>query len=334
MALKQTTEGPTGYGHHALSMSRPSSAPVIPGPKSTVPLAAVAGATSQAAPLLSRTLSSIGRLGLEPSLLAQEPQSYRNAIMGIKASPGTGAGAAGFTPRPTQSTISSQGLPSSSSSTSSAHPPRIAARKDDASMNPCFSFGPGRPDSLHNLHQWAAQPPFHLRDSMQSGSSSLQSQCAMPEEFPHLDIINDLLDEDRIVGRAVFNEYQHHRDFHHMNQQYVCPGDLVTADVDPLNSACHFDLPDYYYDELSQMVYDSFMPFQGFGDLQPLQLDFGYGNSMDALFQNQWPVGGADLSLLNFGSALDGNGYAYQFPEYSGCDVGGYNMMYQPANGI
>lgn len=150
---------------------------------------------------------------------------------------------------------------------------------------------------------------------------------AMPDEFPHLDIINDLLDEDQIIGSAAFN----HDDFHPINQQYSFPADLVTSISQ--NNAYLFDTPDdYYYDEVSQMIYDSFVPLHGFGDLQPLQLDFsGYDNGMDGLAQSQWPVGGADL--MNFSGMMNASGYVYPLPEYSGCNVGGYNMMYQPANG-
>ena len=342
-ALKHTTQAMTSTTQRASPMSRPSSAPVIPGPKPTVPLVS----TSQTVPLLSRTLSSISRLDWEPSVLPQtfEPQSYRNAIMGIKTA--TGASTTGLTPRlalssSTQSMSSSQ-APSSSSSSSSAHPLQTSARKDQTSVNPGFSSGSGRSQSMHNRHRWIDQSQCHMIDGIRIGNnsdsvvSSRQSQVVMPDEFPHLDIINDLLDEDhRNVGRATFSGYHYHDDFHSMNQQYAFPGDMIPADIDSLNGSYPFDLPDYYYDELSQMVYDSFVPFHEFGDMQPLPpVDFSvYGNGMDALLQNQWPMNSADLSVLDFGSTMDVNGYTYQLPDYSTCGLGGYNMMYQPANGI
>jgi len=342
-ALNHTTQAMTTTTQRASSMSRPLSAPVIPGPKRTVPLVS----TSQTVPLLSRTQSSISRLDSEPSSLPQifEPQSYRNAIMGIKTA--TRVMPTGFTLRPalsssTQSTTSSQ-APSSSSS-SSGHPPQTYVRRDQTSYNPGFSSGSGRPQSLHNRHRWIDQSQCQVKDGIQIGNnsdsavvSSRQSQGVMPDEFPHLDIINDLLDDDhQNVGRATFDGYRHHDDFHFMNQQYAFPGDMVPADIDSLNGSYPFDLPDCYYDELSQMVYDSSMPFHGFSDMQPLPpVDFPvYGNGMDALLQNQWPINSADLSVLDFGGAMDVNGYAYQLPGYSTCGLGGYNMMYQPANGI
>lgn len=340
-SLKHTTEVVTSAMPEASSLSRPSSASGIAGPKPTVPFVSA----SQRVPQFSRTLGSIGGLDSEPSFFAQtfEPQSYRNAIMGVKTA--TGSSSTGFPPRAslnlsTHSSASSQGT--SSSSSSSVHVFRATARKNETATDTGFSFGSVRVESLHEPYQWIARSPSHVEDIVQGGDnletvvSSRLSQGAMPDEFPHLDIINDLLDEDRIVGGGAFNGYQHQDDFHPINQQYSFPGDLLTSEIDSLNNSYQYDVPDeYYYDEMSQMVYDSFVPFHAFGDLQPLQLDFsGYGNGMDGLLQNQWPVSSADLSILNYGSTVGANGYSYQLPEYSSCGVGGYNMMYQPSNGI
>ncbi|ONK59643.1 uncharacterized protein A4U43_C08F8730 [Asparagus officinalis] len=267
-ALKHTSQAMSSTTR-ASSMSRPSSTPVVQGPKTTVPLVT----TSQAMPSLSRALSSLGHLDSELSFLPQsfEPQSYRNVIMGIKTI--TNPSTSGLTPRPSlsssiQTTAFSQ--PSSSSSSSSFQ----------TSVNPGIA--------LHNQHRW--------NDHM------------MPDEFPHLDIINDLLDEDhRTVGRTTLNNYHQHDDFHSVNQQYC-----FTTDIDSMNASFQFGLSDCYYDELSQMIYDC--GFNGFG--------------MDSLLQSQWPINSGDLSVLNI------NGYAYPLSEYSARGLDGYNMMYQRANGL
>lgn len=334
--LKQTSQAMTSTTYQASSMSRPSSAPVITGPKPTAPLCS----PSQTMPLLTRTLSSTSRLDSESSFSAQtfEAQSYRNATMGIRTA--TSACTSGFTPQSSssssmQSTSFSQ--PSSSSSFFSSHPSEEAARKDPGSIKPSIIFGSRRPDFRHNPHQRTDQFYSHVNDNLRISNNSepvislRQSQGVMPDEFPHLDIINDLLDEDhRMAGTATFDGYHHHDDFHSMNLQHPLQGDLVTTGIDYLNGSCQFDMPDYYYNELSQMVYDSFMPLHGISDVQPLPLDFSvYGNDMDAVLQSQWPIDGADLSVLNFGNAVDVNEYPYQL-----CGVGGYNMMYQPANGL
>lgn len=340
--LKHTCQAMAGVTHQASSMSQSSSGPIVPGPKPTV----APVSPPQTMPSLMSTLSSTSRSDSEPSFSAQtsEPQSYRNATMGIRTA--TGASTSGLNPRSssnssTQSSALTQ--PSSSSSSSLSPLSQAAASKDQSSFNQGIIFGSCRPGVLHNSHQRTDQFHSHVNDTTRISSncesviSLRQSQGVMPDEFPHLDIINDLLDEDhRMVGRATFDGYHHHDDFHSMNQQYAFQGNLVTTDIDCLNASCQFDLPDYYYDELSQMVHDSFMPFHGISDMQPLPLDFSiYGNGMDALLQNQWPIDRANLAAPIFGSTIDVNGYPFQLPEYSACGLNGYDMMYhQPANGL
>lgn len=300
-ALKHTSEATSNDMHQPPSMSRPSSAPVIPAPKPTIPLVS----TSQPAPQL-------GRLDPKPSLFTQnfEPQSYRNAAMGIKTA--MGSSTAGFASGPA---LSSSAPPATSSQAPSSFSPI-------SSFHPGFSFATGNQD------RWTAQPLLHFRDNLRNGKnlepvgSSRQTHGAMPDEFPHIDIINDLLNEDLIVGMTTSNGHQRHDDFHPMNQQYVAPGNFVTTEVDPMINPYQFNIPvpDEYY-------YDSFVPLQGFGDSQFLQPDFvGYDNG---LIRNPWPVNGADL--LSFGGVIGANGYAYPLPEYS---ANGFNMMFQPANGI
>ncbi|XP_014513500.1 MATH domain-containing protein At5g43560 isoform X1 [Vigna radiata var. radiata] len=349
-------------------MSRPSSAPLVPGgPR---PTAAVVSMV-QTAPLLARSVSATGRLGPDPSPATHSyvPQSYRNAMMG----------------NPAVSTAASLPHCSSSSGVNSTpgysqpqvvSSPLFLSRSSDkldsnASQSGVpFSMisrdvlqnGPNWIDSSHreasrNLHY---EPPSRLNDvqnlelykpvdsrSLGNVSSEFpactsrrQNQGGLVDEFPHLDIINDLLDEEHVTGKAAKASSAFHSlndGPQLLNRQFTFPGDLGTNDdLGSSTSSCRFERSRSYQDARFQQGYSS-SGGRHF-DMQPDYLPqtastlSSYGNGkVDGLTPNQWQVAGSDLSYLGMRNTENSYSYYQDYPNMA-CGVNGYTV-FRPSNG-
>ncbi|KAL1184171.1 hypothetical protein V6Z11_A01G026700 [Gossypium hirsutum] len=167
-------------------MSSPSSAPQISSLRPTAPVVSMVQTTA----VLSRSVSAAGCLG--PSTTPATscvPQSYRNAL-GNHVAPGSSH-------------------PKFSSSVAYSQPPalvpapvyipRSSERMDPNSVQPGFPFGMVIRDCLPNAPGWMESSQ---RDATTSCTTGRQTQGVFADEFPHLDIINDLLDEEHNVGRV------------------------------------------------------------------------------------------------------------------------------------
>ncbi|XP_020095243.1 MATH domain-containing protein At5g43560-like isoform X2 [Ananas comosus] len=308
--------------------SRPLSAPLIPAPRPYIPTVSMV----QAAPQLSRSRSAAGRLGNNdpsPSAPSYFPQSYRNAIMGNMATTGT------TSPAMSQGVAYSHSSTSVSSASTSVLQSQISSRSDQSSLRPGFTFGSVRPDALNNQNCWIDNEKFGLNilSDMEGLSIYGESQHKrLPpqnfpnytDEFPHLDIINDLLDEEQSNGR-LHHDYNHQQSF---SRQYSLPA----------SSSGQFDQAEQCYESISR-AFDSCTGglVHGLreGHFSPLDLSMYPDGQIDGVMQNQWLYGpGADLSMLNLGAG-DANGYPYQqLGEYSNLTTGveGYSI-YRPAGG-
>ncbi|OAY82524.1 MATH domain-containing protein, partial [Ananas comosus] len=306
--------------------SRPLSAPLIPAPRPYIPTVSMV----QAAPQLSRSRSAAGRLGNNdpsPSAPSYFPQSYRNAIMGNMATTGT------TSPAMSQGVVYSHSSTSVSSASTSVLQSQISSRSDQSSLRPGFTFGSVRPDALNNQNCWIDNEKFGLNilSDMEGLSIYGESQHKrLPpqnfpnytDEFPHLDIINDLLDEEQSNGR-LHHDYNHQQSF---SRQYSLPA----------SSSGQFDQAEQCYESISR-AFDSCTGglVHGLreGHFSPLDLSMYPDGQIDGVMQNQWLYGpGADLSMLNLGAG-DANGYPYQqLGEYSNLTTGveGYSI-YRPA---
>ena len=360
-AEKHPTPTKNTMAQQAAGMSRPSSAPLIPAPRPTVPVVS----TVQTAPLLSRSVSAAGRLGTDPTPSAPPfvPQSYRNAITGKND---TAAIPSGF--------IRSALTPSSQAFVSSivALPPHTSARKEQALVRPGLTFGSTKQEALQSQYQPrddCSHPEpssssntgyynsnlvsgikrMNIHGELQAGKqysgavpSSVMSsppQVMASDEFPHLDIINDLLDEDKSIAKAAANFHYHHhphhqRHHHSFNQHYSFSGD---TDIGSFSGPSHLDQTEHYHDDGEfQRIYgsSSSRPPHGLRDGQYSQVDLSaYANGqLQGVIRNQWPYSAPDLSMLSLGSATDAGGYSYQLPDYSN-GVNGY-MYTRPGNGL
>ncbi|CAD5169718.1 unnamed protein product [Musa acuminata subsp. malaccensis] len=345
-ALKQNTQAKINGPHQFNATSRPYSAPLIPAPRPTVPIPSAV----QAVPLLSRSVSAAGRLGNDPSPTAPSfvPQSYRNAIIGKR-----GSCLNDDTTSCSQSVAYSHS-PSMFLSSTSMLPPQTPTRMDHPSLRHGLTFGCLKPEVVHSQHL-GRDDSYHesSSSSSQSFGSSLGDnmgklnvygkslaqkypaesasrvtpyhvQGTVGDEFPHLDIINDLLDDEQNVGRTARSPQ------YAFSRQFSFPGNLSSADTGSLGSSGQFEQLDQYYDEGFHRGYGaSNNPPEGLRDGRMQQMDLlAYANrQFDGLMRNQQPYGITDLSMLGLRDA-DVNGYSYQLQDYFA--RGGNGYLYRP----
>ena len=364
-AIPKPTE--KASAQQAPMMSRPSSAPLIPGPRATAPVVTVV----HTSPLLARSVSAAGRLGPDPSPATHSyaPQSYRNAIMGNHVAPSS----AGYVHL---STSTSGMSPSSAFSLASAmvsspmFVPHNSDRLDSNAVRSSFPFGMVTRDVLSNSPQWGVEASqreavrsMHYNSSLLNevqdlykkpirGSTSEAltgefSACTsgrqlqgFVEDFPHLDIINDLLDDENIVGisardNSMFRSLGNGPSL--LNRQFSLPGDMgvMAGDVgSSTSSCCRFERTRSYHDGGFQRGYSSSIShYEPAMDFIPpsTQQQQHLNGQIDGLVPNWRPA--SDLSLLGT-RALDFDGYQYLNAEYSNMAQGinGYNV-YRPSDG-
>ncbi|KAK4478169.1 hypothetical protein RD792_017451 [Penstemon davidsonii] len=321
-------------------MSRPLSAPLTPGPR---PPAVSMVSMVQTAPILARSVSAAGRLGPEPSPSAVHyiPQSYRNAIMGNHV---------------TGSSSDYAQNHSSNAVVNASHSYTPTSRMDQNPMNSSFSFGMvnNQHDMLQNGHLWLDRPQMDhhhatLLNDMQSydlykpPASGRQSHHVMGDEFPHLDIINDLLDDEHVIGivggGSSNSGYQNYNNGpHHMNRQFSFPGGEpgMSSGVGPSTSSCRYERTHSYHDNNGfQHGYGaSGNPYDMIPQANPRPFLNG---PIDGLMPNQqWQMGGSDLPPYMNLRSTDNDGYSYHhMPEYPNLGVGvnGYKV-FRPSNGL
>lgn len=350
--------------------SRPSSAPLVPGPRPTAPVVSMV----QTAPPLSRSVSAAGRLGPDPSPASHSyvPQSYRNAIMGNSV-----ASAAASLPHSNTSTSGVSSSPGFSQSPALVSPsiflPQGSDRMDSNSDHSSVPFGMITQDVLQNGPQWVEcsqtdgtrsmhyDPPSPLNDvqnldlykpvhsrslgnipaEFPACTTGRHAQGLLADEFPHLDIINDLLDDEHNIGNvaeassASFHPLSNGPQL--LNRQFTFPPDLGSCDdLGSSTSSCRFERSrSYHQDHGFQRGYSSSSSrhFDSLRDYIPQGSTLPYVNGqVDGLVPNQWQLAGSDLSFLGMRNT-ENDGYPY-YPDYSNmaCGVNGYTV-FRPSNG-
>ncbi|CAH8251118.1 unnamed protein product [Arabidopsis lyrata] len=183
----------------ATTISRPSSAPIIPAMQ---PAPIAVSSSVQATTSLPRSVSSAGRLGRDPSLHNQQtytPHSYKHAIVGNSL-----GSSSSFNHHQNSHGVVPTTLPSSSysqtptSSYQSSFPYSqdglLWTGRSSNSVNMGMNNNPYSPAVTSN----------RSLNHMDIQIAQQQAQSLMTDEFPHLDIINDLL-EDEQCSNMVFN---------------------------------------------------------------------------------------------------------------------------------
>ncbi|CAN0904380.1 TNF receptor-associated factor homolog 1b [Linum grandiflorum] len=335
-------------------VSRPSSAPLVPGPRPATPVVSM---PLTSAPI-SRSVSATGRLGPDPTMTSQSyiPQSYRNAIVGNSAV----RTSTSFSSSPSSPSI---GMNMSAAPTMvSAYVPQSSERAD---LNAVRPFAMMTRDVFQNGHQWMESPRRDPSRSMQcdSSSSSLfneiqnldlhnrahsssrdqyhpaelpsstyrrQNQGVSTDEFPHLDIINDLLDDEH-VGAVAAQGFRSYSNGPHLSRQLSFPSDLgASGDLcSSSSSSCRFERPRSYQEGVYQRGYSSVGgPYDTARDYVPHLAPYANGQ-IDSMISNEWQFStSTDFSLAGMRNA-EGDGLPYFSPDYPS---NGYTM-YRPSNG-
>ncbi|KAL6989835.1 hypothetical protein U1Q18_015586 [Sarracenia purpurea var. burkii] len=300
----------------------------------------------QTKPSLTRSLSAAERLGPDTSPASHSfvPPSYRNAIMGTSSS----ASSTGFTqPHSPSFTQFYTQLPELVSAPMIL--PQIPERMEP-NLQPSLSFGMNGPhhwvegpqrESIRTMHYESSsslhgRSQDHFPTEFPACTSGLQTHGILADEFPHLDIINDLLDDEHGIAKVAAWEsisFQSSSNGpHHLNRQFSFPGDIGTA---PTISSCRFERTRSYRDNGFQRRYDSLGgQFDSLPDMILQGNTWPYVNGqIDGLIPNQWQMGGSDLSSLSMRNT-DGGGYPYGVPEFSNlaCIANGYSA-FRPSNG-
>ncbi|KAJ8531485.1 hypothetical protein K7X08_026919 [Anisodus acutangulus] len=243
--------------------------------------------------------------------------------------------------------------------------PQGLERTEPSSVRPSFSYGMVNNGSLQNGLQWDnsrsmpqdhpsasngirnfdmfkavnSRTHDHLPDSLACTSGSGPQSISAADEFPHLDIINDLLNDDHGIGRTSsipdsgFQSYS--TGLQHLNHGFAFPGDIGTpVDLGPSSSSCRFERSRSYHD-VFQHNYPGGL-YDGASDMimqpDPRLIN---GHQIDGLVPNQWQMMGSDPSFLGVrNGAIDGS-HPYPVPDYSNllCGVNGYGV-FRSSNGL
>ncbi|XP_073140284.1 TNF receptor-associated factor homolog 1a-like [Henckelia pumila] len=332
-------------------MSRPLSAPIFPAPRPAVPVVSAVQTTST----LARSVSATGRLGPEATASVTQsyvPQSYRNAIIGSQV---TG-----------NSSVYRQNHSVSSVTNAPLFLPHSSDIVDSNSIRPRFPFGTvNHHDRLQNRPPWMENPqldnsrnltgdhtpplnempPYDLygpvprrsqdHPSELPASTSGRQNHVSVDEFPHIDIINELLDDEHGIGMG-YQSFKHEP--HSINRQFSFPSyhhGMSSSQV--LSSGlCRFERTRSYLDDGFQQGYGSFTRNQ-YDPIQDIRLHTGprpYLNGhIDGLTPNQWQISGEmPCSTISNG---DIDGYPYQVLDFPNHAVGinGYSV-FRPSNGL
>lgn len=161
----------------------------------------------------------------------------------------------------------------------------------------------------------------------------------LQDEFPHLDIINDLLDDEHGVGLGARTNTDYQMFPNHMSRQYSFPGDPnLSNGPGPSSSPCRFDRTRSYNDDSFQYGYGrSFDAIREMGPGSSSRASYVNGQ-VDGFMANQWQMGGSDQPLLR---NMESDGYPYHLPEYQNQNqnqnlsvgINGYPMFRPSSNG-
>ncbi|CAF2105242.1 unnamed protein product [Brassica oleracea] len=192
------------------TVTRPSSAPIIPAMR---PAPVIVSSSVQPTTPLPRS----GRLGPDSSLRNHQtytPQSYKHAIVGN--SPGSSSS---FNHHPSSHGVVPTTLPSASYTQTPAYQSSFPFGQDGSFRSRSFnSVNMG----MNNRYTPAVASNTSL-NHIDTETARQQAQSLMTDEFPHLDIINDLL-EDENCGSMVFNGSIFNSEPQLFNNQYSYHG--------------------------------------------------------------------------------------------------------------
>ncbi|XAR49016.1 hypothetical protein NMG60_11032033 [Bertholletia excelsa] len=289
-------------------MSRPLSAPVAPGPKQAV-ISMVQ--TTQ----LARSMNAAGQLGSAGFTQPHSPSTVVNSLQPPPEFPN-------FVSAPKFLSQSPE-------------------RMEPSLVKSSLSFEMLNYEQLHNdlsplrddIHKLDFYKPVRTRSQdmfaadFPACASGCQTQTALADEFPHLDIINDLLDDEHGIGKAAVASNR----AHHLNRKFMFPGRVTSSDMGTSTCSCRFERTLSGHGEWFQQG-----PFDLMHYMIPQANLQSYANEqINGSILNQWHMTGPDMGPLGMGNSMS-DAYPYHIPNYHelACSVSGSGYGgFRPSNG-
>ncbi|KAI4373914.1 hypothetical protein MLD38_011972 [Melastoma candidum] len=368
-----TTSSPTGTASnprdmakstlHVPGFSRPSSASLVPGIRPLAPQVSVVSTS----PALSRSVSAIEQLIPDPLTSSHNyvPLSYRNAIIGSSAA----STSSSMLTHPSSPSTVGKAPPYMSPQTSVTSQVMLPPSNDGMEYNgvrPRFPYGAVGQDIVQNgPTQWLEgidcksarhdiplqsdrisgdhyRSSFRSRNDLsdvQAGTSGRQSNGSTAEDFPHMDIIKELLDDD-VNGRFARmanvpfqpSGGRPHLLSRHSSFSHDVPG--ISGNLDSpspsLFEAVHRSRS-FRINGINQ-GYGFSSNFDSLSGFSPHVSSLSHANGpSDGLIHNQWRFPGSELSGLGM-KGPEEESYPF-YSNYLACSVNGGYPSFRPPNG-
>ncbi|CAO2194868.1 unnamed protein product [Urochloa humidicola] len=171
-----------------------------------------------------------------------------------------------------------------------------------------------------------------FQNEMPASFVSHQQQGPVGEEFPHIDIINDLLDEDQssvCVAVSPLNEY------HTNGLPFASGGNMEDTEMASPSNSGQFNFNNHYYDEGYRRAYDTQNALHRLRDGQLSTMDVYSNGRLDSAAPKPWPYSHPNPAV-NLG--INSNAFSQRMGAYtslaSGRVSGEYpEYLYRRANG-
>uniref|UniRef100_A0A0A9D2B4 TRAF-like superfamily protein n=1 Tax=Arundo donax TaxID=35708 RepID=A0A0A9D2B4_ARUDO len=155
-----------------------------------------------------------------------------------------------------------------------------------------------------------------------------QPQGPVAEDFPHLGIINDLLEEDHCNGSM---PESFHQDYQAFDLPFSPRGNLADLEMASVGSPGRFNSAERYYGDGFSRAYDM-SAFHGSRERQFPSMGSYYNGLSDMSASKPWLNGSPNPSII---LGVGTNGYPRQVGDYTnlGSDVNGVSVWRRHANG-
>ena len=161
-----------------------------------------------------------------------------------------------------------------------------------------------------------------FQSEMPASYVSYQQQGPVGEEFPHIDIINDLLDEDQssaCMATSPLHEY------HTSGLPFSTGGNMADSEMASVSSSGRFNSTDHYYDESYRRAYDTQNAMRRLRDGQLSTLDFYSNGRLDTTAPKPWPYSHSSPAV-NHG--INSNAFPQRMGDYTNLASGRVNGEY------
>ncbi|KAL6614405.1 hypothetical protein ACP70R_036675 [Stipagrostis hirtigluma subsp. patula] len=162
---------------------------------------------------------------------------------------------------------------------------------------------------------------------------SHQQQGPVGEEFPHLDIINDLLDEEQGSENTAVSPLH---EYHTFGLPYSSRGNMADSEMASVSSG-QFNLTDHYYDEGYSGAYDTQNALRRLRERHLSTVDVYSNGRLDSSASKPWLYSHRNTAV-NVNLGVNSNTLSQQMGDYTNLTSGRVNgeypeYLYRRANG-